>query len=55
MGWKSRKSGDKFEIVIQLDYAPDWPIDVVWRASPIALDLMESRPVSPQERTIGEA
>jgi len=39
IGWKRRKSGDKFEIVIELDAAPGWPINTVWDALPIALDL----------------
>lgn len=43
MGWKRRKSGDKFEIVIELDYAPGWPIGVVWNSTPIALDLLSLR------------
>lgn len=39
MSWKTRKSGTKFEVVIELDKAPGWPIDVVWRATPITLSL----------------
>jgi len=39
MGWKRRKSGDKFEVVIEIDAAPGWPIDVVWRATPITLSI----------------
>jgi hypothetical protein len=39
MGWKRRKSGDKFEVVIELDKAPGWPISVVWDAMPITLLL----------------
>jgi hypothetical protein len=39
MGWKRRKSGDKFEVVIELDKPPGWPIDVVWNATPIQLSL----------------
>jgi hypothetical protein len=40
-GWKRRKSGDKFEIVIELDDPPGWPIDFVWMATPIALELRD--------------
>jgi hypothetical protein len=39
MGWKRRKSGDKFEVVIELDSPPGWPINVVWTARPVILDL----------------
>lgn len=41
MGWKRRKSGDKFEVVIELDTPPGWPIGVVWNSTPIALELRE--------------
>jgi hypothetical protein len=41
IGWKRRKSGDKFEVVIELDEAPGWPINVVWKAIPIALELRD--------------
>jgi hypothetical protein len=50
MGWKRYKKGDKFEVVIQLDYAPGWPIDVVWRGTPIMLDLTDSPAVPLQEK-----
>jgi hypothetical protein len=45
MGWKRRKSGDKFEVVIELDAAPGWPIGVVWDSTPIALELREPQSV----------
>ncbi len=39
IGWKRRKSGDKFQVVIELNEAPNWPIDVVWKETPIALRI----------------
>jgi hypothetical protein len=39
IGWKRKKLGDKFQVVIELDEAPGWPIDVVWKATPIYLSL----------------
>lgn len=39
VGWKRRKSGDKFQVVIELDKAPGWPINVCWDAMPISLEL----------------
>jgi hypothetical protein len=40
MGWKRRKSGDKFRIEIELDGPPQWPINVVWKSTPITLTIM---------------
>jgi hypothetical protein len=42
MGWKRRKSGDKFRVEIEFDEPPGWPIDVVWSARPIELALVDS-------------
>jgi hypothetical protein len=39
MGWEKRKGGDRFRIVIELNEPPTWPIDVVWSARPILLEL----------------
>ncbi|MFB6449301.1 hypothetical protein [Bradyrhizobium tunisiense] len=50
-GWKRRKSGDKFEIVIELDAPPGWPIAFVWGATPIALEL---RATGTDVGTVGE-
>jgi hypothetical protein len=41
MGWERRARGDKFRIVIELDQPPTWPVDVVWKATPIVLELKE--------------
>jgi len=43
MGWKRFKSGDRFQIVIELDSPPAWPINVVWNARPILLALEAER------------
>lgn len=45
MGWKRGKT-DKFEVVIQLDGAPGWPIGVVWDQTPIAITLVSTPPLS---------
>lgn len=39
MGWKRKKSGDKFQLVIELSEAPVWPIDIVWKSTPISLSI----------------
>ena len=39
MGWKRRRSGEKFEIVIELEDAPGWPLSVVWSSEPVTLSL----------------
>jgi hypothetical protein len=54
MGWKRRKSGDKFEVVIELSDPPSWPINVVWKCYPIFLRY-EDPAQSPADRKTGEA
>jgi Lar family restriction alleviation protein len=49
MGWKRGKT-DKFEVVIQLDSAPGWPIGVVWDSTPIALQLAAAPSVTRHDR-----
>ena len=53
MGWKRRKSGDKFRVEIELNEAPGWPISVVWASTPIELSLVE--PVSVVSENNGSA
>ncbi len=50
MGWKRRRGVDKFQIVIELDQLPEWPIDIVWKATPISLILVE-----PETKTAANA
>lgn len=44
MGWKRRKSGDKFQVAIELaEPPPNWPISVVWDKTPIVLSLSDEQ------------
>ena len=39
MGWVRKKGGDRFQVVIELDRPPAWPINAVWNSRPILLAL----------------
>ncbi len=49
MGWRKKRGKDRFIVEIELTEAPTWPIDVVWKRTPITL-CVEVPTVTPQQQ-----
>lgn len=48
-GWRKKRKRERFVIEIELTEAPGWPIDFVWKQTPITLSIQVEQSGTPNK------